>query len=64
MNKITAQQDFLWGCSSLAARKLIQLLQDREENDNVKKEIIQLGCRYGKQIKQEIYKYHDANESN
>lgn len=35
---------------SLAARKLIQALQDREENNedtNAKKEIVQLGCRYG-----------------
>ncbi|KZS05848.1 Uncharacterized protein APZ42_030786 [Daphnia magna] len=34
----------------LAARKLIQALQDREENNedtNAKKEIVQLGCRYG-----------------
>ncbi|KAI9556533.1 hypothetical protein GHT06_016323 [Daphnia sinensis] len=35
---------------SLAAKKLIQALQDREENNedsNTKKEIVQLGCRYG-----------------
>ncbi|XP_057373545.1 von Willebrand factor A domain-containing protein 5A-like [Daphnia carinata] len=35
---------------SLAARKLIQILQDREGNNedtNTKKEIVQLGCRYG-----------------
>ena len=37
----------------MAAKKLIQILQDRDENtNNNKNEIIQLGCQYG--IKQEI----------
>jgi len=30
-----------------AAKKLIQLLQDKDENGSQKKEIIHLGCRYG-----------------
>lgn len=47
--EITNYKILLFGLTSLAARKLIQLLQDREENNgDVKKEIIQLGCRYGK----------------
>ncbi|XP_046436816.1 von Willebrand factor A domain-containing protein 5A-like [Daphnia pulex] len=45
LNEQNSEEGQLVHC--LAARKLIQLLQDREENDNAKKEIIQLGCRYG-----------------
>lgn len=59
LNKIS----FWGGFSSLAARKLIQLLQDRENNGDVKKEIIQLGCRYGKQIKQEISQVSSKQQS-
>ncbi len=35
----------------LAAKKLIQVLQDRDDNEShVKKEIIELGCQYGNQL--------------
>jgi len=30
-----------------AARKLIEILQDRDDSNSEKNEIIQLGCKYG-----------------
>jgi hypothetical protein len=39
---------------SLAAKKLIQILQERGDDPNNKNEIIELGCQYGKDSNSEI----------
>ncbi len=46
----------------MAAKKLIQLLQDRQvDHENCKKEIVDLGCTYGKRYIEKLVHNNSLN---